>query len=293
MHIQQITHPMPLDYSEQIETVDTLDRNDFVKYFLKPRRPVKFRSLMQNAPAMEKWSPEYFKSLLGHIEVGVFDNSAGMLDRSLKRAPRKMSFGDYLDLISTAPTDARLHLFNVFKHHPQLIKDIVFPAIVPHIIKALPFTFFGGAGSVARMHRDMDNAHVFLTEFWGRKRVVMFEPHYDRHLYRYPFTTHTSVDVEYPDYEKYPALHKVKGRQTVLNRGETLFMPSKYWHFIKYETAGIGFAFRSVPDIPTLLEGWVQAGIVSTIDDILRWSLGAKWYNYKKDTAHKTAASLL
>lgn len=107
--------------------------------------------------------------------------------------------------------------------------------------------------AVARMHRDMDNSNVFLTEFSGDKKVVLFSPNYDKLLYRYPFTTHTGVEIEDPDYDKFPGLHDVRGQHTILKKGETLFMPSRYWHYIRYNSVGIGMAFRSLGDVHNMV----------------------------------------
>ena len=157
---------MAIDFSKEIDVVDCIDYEEFVERYMKPQKPVKFRNLLRDSTANSKWSPEYFKKELGHIEVGVFDNDPAYLDRSYKQAPVRMKFADYLDLITSGPTDARLHLFNVFKHKPELRHDFEYPEhLVDNIVKGFPFTFFGGEGSVARMHRDMDNANVFLTEF--------------------------------------------------------------------------------------------------------------------------------
>lgn len=280
---------MPINFSQEIETVDTIGFEEFQRNYMIPQRPVKIKRLLNDSIANKKWSPEFFKSQLGHIEVGVFSNNPNFLDRSLKQAPEKMLFSEYIDLICSKPSDARLHLFNVFKYLPELKNDFEYPDITNKIVKNFPFAFFGGEGSVARMHRDMDNSNVFLTEFWGRKKVILFHPKYDKLLYRYPFTTHTSVDVENPNYNKYPGLHFVKGEHTYLEKGETLFMPARYWHYIRYESVGIGMSFRSLSTVSDTLAGLWQAGVVSQIDDGMRKATGEWWFNQKKYWAYLEA----
>jgi hypothetical protein len=131
----------------------------------------------------------------------------------------------------------------------------------------------------------MDNANVFLSEFWGKKKIVLFSPEYDELLYRYPFTTHTAVDIENPDYDKYPGLHHVVGEHTILEKGETLFMPCKYWHFIRYMNVGIGMAFRSLGSVSNTVGGMWQAGVISQIDDGMRKATGDWWFNKKASWA--------
>lgn len=284
---------MPLEFNTKIESVDTIDYQEFQERFFIPQVPVKIKNLLAASNANKKWSPDFLKNKLGHINVGVFDNNPAFLDRSQKSATTSMKFSNYLEMIQEGPTDSRLHLFNIFKHKPELINDFEFPDIVDYILKPLPFAFIGGEGSVARLHRDMDNSNVFLTEFWGRKKVVLFAPEYDELLYKYPFATHSPVDVDNPDYERFPGLHFVEGSHTILEKGETLFMPAKYWHYIKYLSVGIGMSFRSLGSISNTASGVFQASVVSTIDDTARIMLGEDWHQIKSDWANRRAEKVI
>ena len=162
------------------------------------------------------------------------------------------------------------------------------------VLKKLPFAFFGGEGAVTRIHRDMDNSNVYLTELYGNKRVVLFDPKYSDMLYRYPFGTHTSIDINNPDYEKYPALDKVIGYDCTIEAGDTIFMPSGWWHHIEYRTAGIGFSMRSIsPYTSTVLRGLFQVGFLTHVDEVARLLLKDKWFDYKKNKAHERADKAL
>ena len=98
----------------------------------------------------------------------------------------KMKFGDYLEKITSGPCDLRLFLFNIFKHKPELRNDFGWPSFTRFYLKKVPFMFFGGGGSVVRIHQDMDWSNVFLTQLYGRKKVILFHPRYSKILYRYP-----------------------------------------------------------------------------------------------------------
>ncbi|UTW61125.1 cupin-like domain-containing protein [bacterium SCSIO 12741] len=276
---------MPIDFSKEIETVDRISYKDFQENFMKPQRPVKIKHLLSDSEANRKWTPDYFKRELGHHEIGVFNGDKSYLDRSYKTPPEIMKFSQYIDLILSEPTDKRLFLFDVFKLKPELKNDFEFPDIADRILKKMPFTFFGGQGAVTRIHRDMDNANVFLTEFWGKKFIALFPPSQDEALYRYPFSVHSAVEIEEPDYDKFPALHHARGQHTVLEKGETLFMPCKYWHYIRYMEPGIGMSFRSLGGAGNTISGLWQAGVISTVDDLMRKSLGEKWFDWKTKQA--------
>ena len=284
---------MALKLITEIDRVEGITREEFQENYMKPQKPVIIKHLFGSEAPVYQWGFEDFKRELGHIEVGVYDAEEEQIkeDRSYKSAPSKMKFGDYLDLIQQAPTTKRLFLFDVFKFKKELKEDFNFPDIADNVFKFLPLAFFGGQGSVTRIHRDMDNSNVFLTELVGTKRVVLFDPKYSKMLYQYPFGTHTSIDVNDPDYGKYPALSKVEGYDVILNAGETVFMPSGWWHHIEYHSAGMGFAIRSLsPYIKDRLRGAYQIGVLTHLDELMRRMMpGNSWFNYKTNIAQKRA----
>jgi len=284
---------MPIDFSQKIDEVENISRKEFQEKYFIPQKPVKIKGLLKDSPAYTKWTPEFFKEELGDITVGVFDSDKSLLDRAYKTAPETMKFADYLDLIMAGDSDKRLFLFDVFKYKKELKKDIIYPDIAKFIIKAKPFTFFGGTGAETRIHRDADNNNVFLTEFYGEKHVTLFSPDNDDILYRYPYTTHSAVEVDKPDYDKYPALQNLKGMHTTLKKGETIFMPAKYWHYIKYMSPGIGMAFRSLSSLPNVLTGLFYVGVTTHIDDMLRKTRGQKWFDYKTQKAQEVAKKFI
>lgn len=289
---------MPLQLiKDGVDYVEGITREEFQEKYMKPQRPVIVKHFYgEDAPLYKKWNFDYFKDELGDIEVGIYDaeGTKRQDDRSYKGAPDTMKFGDYLDMVQAGPTSRRLFLFNVFKYKPELFNDFAFPKVADRVLKKLPFAFFGGEGAVTRIHRDMDNSNVYLTELHGNKRVVLFDPKYSDMLYRYPYGTHTSIDINNPDYEKYPALDKVVGYDCTIEAGDTVFMPSGWWHHIEYRTAGIGFSMRSVsPYTSTLLRGLYQVGFLTHVDEVARFFLKDKWFDYKKNLAHERAEKAL
>ena len=288
---------MALKLINGIDRVEGITRKEFQEKYMKPQKPVIIKHFYgADSPIYTKWTFDYFRNELGDLEVGVFDAEGTIRkdDRSYKAAPTKMKFREYLDLVQAGPTSKRLFLFNVFKHKKELFNDFTFPDVADNVLKFIPMAFFGGEGAVTRIHRDMDNSNVFLTELAGTKRVVLFDPKYSDLLYRYPFSTHTSVDINHPDYEKFPGLKKVVGYDCTINAGDTIFMPAGWWHHIEYKTAGIGFAIRSLsPYISARLRGIYQIGFLTHVDEVGRFLLKDKWFNMKKNIAKRRAASAL
>lgn len=282
---------MDRQFQNQINLVENISRSVFRKEYLKYEKPVVLRGLWDGYAARKKWTTKYFKEELGDIEVGVFDGKKQKADRSFKVADTKMKFRNYLDIItSNRDADLRLFLFNIFRHKPELRKDFDFPPLTKLYLRKVPFMFFGGKNSVVRMHQDMDWSNVFLTQLSGRKEVILFHPKYSKLLYRYPFNVHTPVDIARPDYGKFPGLKHVKGMRCVLEPGDTLFIPSGYWHYIRYLEGGFAISLRALSPKPLKwIIGFWYVVVLSNIDDLMRWIFGSKWHSFKSERSRDLA----
>jgi ribosomal protein L16 Arg81 hydroxylase len=282
---------MAIDIQTPIPVVDgtTITREEFYRNYYKPQKPVILRGLWKQYPAYTKWTMEYFKQSMGNIEVGLYGNRKEDISKTLQVPNAVMRFDEYLDLIEREPTDLRLFLFPVFKHKPELLKDFGYPNIASGYIK-VPFMFFGPPKSIVRMHQDIDMSNVFLTQFSGRKRVVLFPPDQSTLLYRLPFNVHSTVDVDQPDYDEYPGLKYVKGMSATIGHGDTLYMPSGYWHHMEYLDGGFALAIRTIAhSIPMKLGGLWNLTFQRTTDNIMRKLNDEKWFVYKKNLARERA----
>ncbi|MBL7861681.1 MAG: cupin-like domain-containing protein [Cyclobacteriaceae bacterium] len=282
---------MALDFQTPVPIVDgtTITREEFTEQYAKPQKPVVLRGLWKQYPAYTKWTMDFFRQTMGSIEVGLFGNRKEDLSKTLQVPNAVMRFDEYLNLIEREPTDLRLFLFPIFKHRPELLKDFDYPKITSGYIK-VPFMFFGPPKSIVRMHQDIDMCNVYLTQFHGRKRVVLFAPDQSDLLYRLPFNVHSTVDVDNPDYEEYPGLKYVKGSSTILEHGDTLFMPSGYWHHIEYLEGGFGLSVRTLAHtLPMKVRGVYNLTIQRTTDNLMRKMNDKKWFEYKKSLARERA----
>jgi len=282
---------MTLDIQTPIPVIDgaSITREEFQKQYLEPQQPVVLRGLWKKFPAYDKWSMDFFKKSMGNIEVGLFGNRKEDISKTLEVPNAKMRFDEYLNLIEREPTDLRLFLFPIFKYRPELLKDFGYPAITGGYIK-IPFMFFGPPKSIVRMHQDIDMSNVFLTQFHGRKRVVLFAPDQSDLLYRLPYNVHTTVDIDNPDLQTYPGLKYVKGMNTIMEHGDTLFMPSGYWHHIEYLDGGFGLSVRTVAHgLGMKVRGVWNLAVKRFVDRMMNKLLSEKWFEYKKNLAVKRA----
>jgi hypothetical protein len=231
-----------------IDRVDHITKNEFVNNYLIPRKPLVLRKATQTWPALQKWSFEHLKQTVGDQIVPLYDSSKADPTKAINASAAEMKFGDYIDLIQREPTDLRIFLFDPIKHAPALLEDYRSPTdLMGGFLDKYPNMFFGGAGSVTFLHYDIDLAHIFHTHFRGRKHVILFDNKWSERLYKIPFATYAleDYDIENPDFERYPALDGVEGQETVLEHGDTLFMPTGYWHWMKYLDGSFSISLRA------------------------------------------------
>ena len=280
-----------------IDVVDEISKEAFEKNYLKKRKPVIIKNMAKNWPAYEKWNLDYMKSVVGDQVVPLYDSSKADPSKPINASAADMKFGDYVDLIKTTATDLRIFLFDPIKHAPKLLEDYRAPKdLMGGFLDSYPNMFFGGKGSVTFLHYDIDLAHIFHTHFNGRKHVVLFENKWKERLYQIPFATYAleDYDVEDPDFKRFPALKGVTGVEAFLEHGDTLFMPTGYWHWMKYLDGSFSISLRAW-DKSWLLKAQSLYNLIiqRKFDDLMKGNFREKYMAWKERLAYKRANKAL
>ncbi|MDE5490311.1 cupin-like domain-containing protein [Elizabethkingia meningoseptica] len=231
-----------------IDVVDDISQEDFREKYLKPRKPVVIKNMAKKWPAYQKWTMEYMKEVVGDVTVPLYDSSKADPSAPINSSAAEMKFGDYIDLIQKEPTDLRIFLFDPIKFAPKLLDDYISPKdLMGGFLDKYPNMFFGGKGSVTFLHFDIDMAHIFHTHFNGRKHILLFDYKWKDRLYQIPYATYAleDYDIENPDFSKFPALDGVEGIECFLEHGDTLFMPTGWWHWMKYLDGSFSISLRA------------------------------------------------
>ncbi len=279
-----------MDLSLQIDTLESIDEKTFATKYLHPQKPFIIKGLVKQTSANGKWNLQYIKDKLGKVEVDVYDNKV-KTNTAYTHGDLKMPFSDFVDIISKdEPTSYRLFLFDGFQHAPDLRNEFPCPNFFNGVLGKIGFMFFGGKSTKVRMHFDTDMSNVLLTQFEGKKRVVLFEPKYNDLLYRTPLNTFSIADIDNPDYEKFPGLKYVKGYDVMLEHGDSLFMPSGYWHYITYQEGGFGVSYRKIArSISLKYQGIANLTYRLWIDKFMTATFNSRWINYKTKIAYERA----
>ena len=271
-----------------IPRVENITPEEFRRLYLEPYRPVVIKDLASAWPAMKKWTPEYIAEKYGDLPVKVYNVSFAKAGTTYMSSLRKIPFKEYLNLMKTTAIDLRMFAFNASWQTPELTKDIGFPDIAEGFSKKMVFMFFGCKSSITPMHYDPDLRHLFHTVFHGKKRVVLFPNEESKNLYKHPFNTRSYVDVDHPDFDKFPRLRNATGYEEIVLPGETLYIPGGYWHYMVYEEAGFAVCTRcSNSSWAKTLRGYVNLLVCFPIDKIMNKFLPGQWFKWKEERSFR------
>lgn len=287
---------------KSVQVVNNISPADFRQNYYLPRVPLIIKELSHTWPAYTKWDWNFLKSAAGDKKLGIYNNTKSDAYTPINKADDYTSFGQYIDMISQGPAEWRIFFFNIFAHAPQLKKDFAWPDhLLKGFLKRLPVLFVGGKGSITHMHFDIDLPNIIHTQFLGRKKVLLF-PYKEQHkLYRKPFevlsladfsnynTEHSKVDLE-----QFPAIKYANGYEVILEHGDTLFMPSGYFHHMEYLDSGFAMTLRAFNSKLTgkIRGAWNFVGM-RNIDNIMKKTAPMWWYDYKKGKIKKAANKVL
>ena len=272
----------------EIPRVKRISKEDFVKNYVRPQKPVVIENLIEDWPAFEKWNLDYIREIAGEKVVPLYDDRPITSEFKFNQPHAEMKMADYIDLLKSKPTNYRIFLYHLMKEVPALQNDFKFPDFGLRMIKQLPMLFFGGENSKVFMHYDIDFANILHFHFHGKKQCIIYPPSESKYLYKVPHALISREDIDFtaPDLERFPALKKAKGFVTELNHGETLYMPEGYWHQMTYLTAGFSMSLRATPrTFLNFSKAVYNLVIMRNFDNYMRKWRGQKWIDYKNEKA--------
>jgi Cupin-like domain len=271
-----------------VDKVTLIEQKDFSDLYFKPLHPLVIKDLAKSWPASEKWTPDFFKTRYGNKQVKVYDDSFVVAGKNYMSKLKTIPLNEYINTVMTKSKNLRMFLYNIKSEIPELVDDIIFPSLIDGISRNFVFMFFGCKGSVTQMHFDIDMSHVLHTPIYGKKTVYLFPYDQGKNLHRYPFTCRSYVDVEQPDFKRFPGLKKVKGYKAILEPGETLYIPSGYWHHFVYDEPGYSVSLRcSNQTWLGKLHGLYNLFIMSPIDRLMNIISPQSWFDWKEQQALK------
>ena len=169
---------------KEVDRVKNITKENFLKNYFQPQKPVIIENYINNWPAYQKWSLDYIKQVAGDKIVPLYDNRPVRHEEGFNQAHAEMKMRDYIDLLKSQPTKYRIFLWNILKEVPELQNDFEFPDFGIRLLKKLPMLFFGGKDSYTFMHYDIDLANIFHFHFEGKKQCILFDQQQNNYLYK-------------------------------------------------------------------------------------------------------------
>jgi len=280
----------------QIDQIDALElsRDKFRNHYLTKSKPLIIKNFANLFPAGKLWTFEYLNKIMGNHKVGIIDSSKSR-NTAYTGYDLIMSFSEYSSIIQRdEETPFRIFLLNMFKEFPELRKEFPTPDLVKGVLGNLGLAFFGGKNSKVRFHFDIDCSSVLMTQIIGRKRVILISPFYDKLIYKVPLTSFSLIDPDQPDYEKFSALRYVEGYDFIVQPGDAVFMPSRYWHFNTYLEGGMAVSYRIMANNPAdIYNGLMNTTIRLVFDKFMNSTIGDSWMQKKKILAIDNANNMI
>lgn len=237
----------------EIDHRKNLSHKEFVERYYNKNKPVVISDAMPQWKAREKWTPEFFIEHFGNTKVRVNNKEFLLKDfMTLTMQSSEENPSPYLNEANIKDTFPELlaDLEPAMEYaQPDRLQSHLLPKRMRHGIAEL---LIGGKGTkFPTLHYDGYHHHTFITQIRGDK-LFLFYPPEQTHL-MYPVNPHSNRsrinDVFNPDLEKFPLFSMAKPLTTVLKEGETIFVPSGWWHTTRLLSLSIAVSTNSVNSV--------------------------------------------
>jgi hypothetical protein len=234
-----------------LDRISDLQGESFFRWYYAANRPVVLLDGMQDCPAFYRWSPTYFKERFGteFVEVMTERNHDQQYELNCERHKTRMPLGHFVDLVQSAgkTNDFYMVANNRSLENTGLRSLIDEIQILDEILdntnrESKVFLWFGPAGTVTPLHHDALN--VLLTQVVGSKLITLI-PSFELPLIYNNVGVYSEVDLECPDYSRYPLFKHTSRMQVVLEPGQALFIPVGWWHHVRSLDASISVSFTN------------------------------------------------
>lgn len=215
---------------ETIERRSNLSVEEFIEKYEKPGIPVIIQGLSDDWIASKEWTKENLLRRYGDVK---FRTGSGF----------KLTLSNYFKYLETQCDTRPLYLFD--QNYPTNAKPMGEEYSIPEHFKEDLFKYtgeerppwrwilFGPAGSGAPFHIDPRGTSAWNTVLYGKKRWALYPPEiqppgvgpHDDDYYTAPSSLRWLLEV-YPNIKN----HHIKPLECIQRPGETLFIPSGWWH---------------------------------------------------------------
>ncbi|XP_047182598.1 lysine-specific demethylase JMJ30 isoform X2 [Vigna umbellata] len=225
-----------------------LSLDKFLKDHYLSRSPVIIRDCMAHWPASAKWNDEdYLLRVAGDRTVPV---EVGKNYLCAEWKQELITFSEFIQRIKSGacslggPTYLAQH--PLFDQINELRKDIFIPDYCfagGGELRSLN-AWFGPAGTVTPLHHDPH--HNILAQVVGKKYIRLYSSSLSEELSPHSGTmlsNSSQVDLDDVDERKFPKVQELEFVDCILEEGEMLYIPPKWWHYVRSLTTSFSVSF--------------------------------------------------
>ncbi|BAT90800.1 hypothetical protein VIGAN_06208600 [Vigna angularis var. angularis] len=226
-----------------------LSLDKFLKDHYLSRSPVIIRDCMAHWPASSKWNDEdYLLRVAGDRTVPV---EVGKNYLCAEWKQELITFSEFIQRIKSGacslggPTYLAQH--PLFEQINELRKDIFIPDYCfagGGELRSLN-AWFGPAGTVTPLHHDPH--HNILAQVVGKKYIRLYSSSLSEELSPHSGTMLSNssqvVDLDDVDERKFPKVQELEFVDCILEEGEMLYIPPKWWHYVRSLTTSFSVSF--------------------------------------------------
>nr|XP_016994173.2 LOW QUALITY PROTEIN: bifunctional peptidase and arginyl-hydroxylase JMJD5 [Drosophila takahashii] len=233
-----------------IQQLEAPSLKEFQTKCFQAGQPALLLNTIQHWPALDKWLDlNYLLQVAGNrtvpIEIGsnyASDEWSQQLVKIRDFLRRQFGRNNSKDIEYLAQHE-------LFSQIPALKGDICIPDYCSISKDDSPGAvdikaWLGPAGTISPMHYDPK--HNLLCQVFGSKRIILASPKDTEKLYPHEseFLGNTSqIDASKLDLETYPLVEKVKFYELLLQPSDCLYMPPKWWHYVRSEAPSFSVSF--------------------------------------------------
>lgn len=224
--------------SGDVERRHKLTRREFLDEYYSTNRPVVITGMMDDWPALRKWSLDFFAEAFGDREIEVQFGRTGGDNYEVEREKylHTLTMAEFVAKIRAAGTtnDFYLTANNNSRNKsvlPELWDDIVqIPEYLDGRDRNSGFFWMGPPGTITPFHHDLTNN--FMAQVCGRKRIKI-APSWDLPLMRNDFHCYSRVDGRVTPASPAAGPGAPQIHECVIGPGEILFLPIGCLHFVE------------------------------------------------------------
>ncbi|KAH0780567.1 hypothetical protein KY290_000165 [Solanum tuberosum] len=210
--------------------------------------PVVIRDSMDHWPAKSKWNDmNYLRRVAGFRTVPV-EVGKNYLCPEWKQ--ELITFSEFLERTrsndTTSVETTYLAQHQLFDQIQELRQDIVIPDYCftgGGEIRSLN-AWFGPARTVTPLHHDPH--HNILAQVVGKKYVRLYSASLSDELHPHSETmlsNSSQVDLDNIDEKEFPNILDLEFQDCILEEGEMLYIPPKWWHYVRSLTTSFSVSF--------------------------------------------------